>query len=226
MKTTTEFAPAYTYLTVELDEGEAIKVEPGAMATQQGLEMHTGMSGGGLMGKLRRVVAGESFFVNTFTGGPGGGWIGIAPTLPGDMKSFELEPGQNLFIQGGSFLASDLNVELDTKFQGMRGLFSGENLFFLRAYVERGAGIVYCNCFGAIKELPVSGDQELVVDTGHLVAFTDGVDYTIGKIGGLVSLIGGGEGLVMKFRGEGKVWIQTRTIATLADQLNPLISKN
>ena len=67
MKTTTEFAPAYTYLTVELDEGEAIKVEPGAMATQQGLEMHTGMSGGGLMGKLRRVVAGESFFVNTFT---------------------------------------------------------------------------------------------------------------------------------------------------------------
>ena len=65
-----------------------------------------------------------------------------------------------------------------------------------------------------------------MVDTGHLVAFTDGVEYSIGKVGGLVSLIGGGEGLVMKFRGEGKVWVQTRTIATLADLLNPLISKN
>ena len=226
MKVTTEFAPAYTYMTVELDQGEAIKVEPGAMATSQGVEMQTGMTGGGLFGKVRRMVAGESFFVNTFTGGAGGGWLGIAPTLPGDMKSFDLEPGQNLFIQGGSFLASNLNVELDTKFQGMRGLFSGENLFFLRAYVERDTGTVYCNCFGAIKELTVSGDQELVVDTGHLVAFTDGVDYSIGKVGGLVSLIGGGEGLVMKFRGEGKVWVQTRTIATLADQLNPLISKN
>ncbi len=226
MRVTTEFDPAYTYMTVELGQGESIKVEPGAMATSQGVEMQTGMTGGGLFGKVRRMVAGESFFVNTFTGGAGGGWVGIAPTVPGDMKSFELEPGQDLFIQGGSFLASDLNVELDTKFQGMRGMFSGENLFFLRAYVERGAGTVYCNCFGAIKELSVSGDQELVVDTGHLVAFTDGVDYSIGKVGGLVSLIGGGEGLVMKFRGEGKVWVQTRTIATLADQLNPFISKN
>ena len=226
MKVTTEFDPAYTYMTVELGQGESIRVEPGAMATSQGVEMQTGMTGGGLFGKVRRMVAGESFFVNTFTGGAGGGWVGIAPTVPGDMKPFDLEPGQDLFIQGGSFLASDMNVELDTKFQGMRGMFSGENLFFLRAYVERGAGTVYCNCFGAIKELSVSGDQELVVDTGHLVAFTDGVDYSIGKVGGLVSLIGGGEGLVMKFRGEGKVWVQTRTIATLADQLNPFISKN
>lgn len=226
MKVTTEFDPAYTYMTVELDQGESIKVEPGAMATSQGVEMHTGMTGGGLFGKVRRMVAGESFFVNTFTGGPSGGWIGIASTMPGDMKSFDIEPGQNLYIQGGSFLASDLNVELDTKFQGMRGMFSGENLFFLRAYTERGTGTIYCNCYGAIKELTVSGDQELVVDTGHLVAFTDGVEYSIGKVGGLVSLIGGGEGLVMKFRGEGKVWVQTRTIATLADLLNPLISKN
>ncbi len=226
MKVTSEFSPAYTYMTVELDEGESIKVEPGGMATQQGVEMHTGMSGGGLFGRVRRMVAGESFFVNTFTAGPGGGWVGIAPNLPGDMKSFDLQPGENLYIQGGSFLASDVNVELDTKFQGMRGLFSGENLFFLRAYVERGPGTVFCNCYGAIKELTVSGDQELVVDTGHLVAFTDGVDYSIGRVGGLVSLIGGGEGLVMKFRGEGKVWVQTRTIATLADVLNPFISKN
>ena len=226
MKVTTEFAPAYSFLTMELDEGEAIRVEPGAMATQQNLDLQTGMSGGGFFGKLRRMAAGESFFVNTFTASRGGGFIGIAPTVPGDIKAFDLEPGQNLFIQGGSFLASNMNVELDTKFQGMRGVFSGENLFFLRAYVEQDTGTVYCNCFGAIKELSISGDDELVVDTGHLVAFTEGVEYTIGKVGGLVSLIGGGEGLVMKFRGNGKVWIQTRTIATLADQLNPFISTN
>ena len=49
--------------------------------------------------------------------------------------------------------------------------------------------------------------------------FTDDVEYSIGKVGGLRSLIGGGEGLVMKFRGSGQVWIQTRNLASLAEKI-------
>ena len=69
--------------------------------------------------------------------------------------------------------------------------------------------------------MAVIPNQELVVDTGHLVAFTSEVDYSIGKVGGLRALLAGGEGLVMKFKGSGHVWIQTRNLTSLAEKLIP-----
>ena len=223
MRTAVEFEHSYAMLTVILEPGESIKAEPGAMVAQQGVAMKTGSAGGGVFGGLRRMMGGESFFINTFTGEGGGGQVCLAPGTPGDIGSFELRPGENLFIQGSSFLACTENVQTDSQFQGFRGFFSGESLFFLRAYAERGQGTVYYNSYGAIKQLPVEPGQELVVDTGHLVAFTDDVDYSIGKVGGLRSLIGGGEGLVMKFRGNGQVWVQTRNLNSLADRIAPFL---
>ena len=224
MKSTIEFSPSYTLLTVELAPGESIKAEPGAMAAQQGVEMKTGMGGGGLFGGFKRMLASESFFVNTFTAGPNGGWVSLAPPAPGDIQSFELQPGQNLYIQGSSFLGCTENVQTDAKFQGAKGMFSGEKIFFLRASTEDGQpGTVYYDSYGAIKEMQVDFGQELVVDTGHVVAFTDDVNYSIGKVGGLGSLIAGGEGLVMKFNGNGRVWIQTRTLNALMDKLAPFL---
>ena len=224
MRTTVEFNPSYSLLTIDLDAGESIKAEPGAMVAQQGVDMRTGMGGGGgLFGGIRRMMGGESFFVNTFTAERSGGWVSLAPPAPGDIGEFDLMPGTNLFIQSSSFLASTGNVQLDSQFQGFRGFFSGESLFFLRAFAERGAGTVYYNSFGAIKEVAVVPGEELVVDTGHLVAFSDDVDYSIGKVGGIRSLIGGGEGLVMRFRGNGQVWVQTRNLAALAEKLTPFL---
>jgi uncharacterized protein (TIGR00266 family) len=193
------------------------------MVTQQSVEMKTGSSGGGLFGGFRRMLGGESFFINTFTADRGGGQISLAPSTPGDIGSFPLEPGKNLFIQSSSFLACTENVRTDSQFQGFRGFFSGESLFFLRAFSEGGSGEVFYNSYGAIKRMPVEPGKELVVDTGHLVAFTDDVEYSIGKVGGLRSLIGGGEGLVMKFRGSGHVWIQTRNLASLAEKIVPFL---
>ena len=116
-------------------------------------------------------------------------------------------------------------MQTDSKFQGFRGAFSGESLFFIRAFATEGAGTVFYNSYGAIKEVAVEPGKELVVDTGHLVAFNEDVDYSIGKVGGIRSLIAGGEGLVMKFRGDGHVWIQTRNLASLADKLVPFLPK-
>ena len=224
MRSAVEFDPSYSLLTISLDPGESIKAEPGAMVAQKGVEMKTGMGGGGgLFGGIRRMMGGESFFVNTFTADATGGWVSLAPPAPGDIGEFSLEPGKNLFIQSSSFLAGTGSVQVDSQFQGFRGFFSGESLFFLRAYAERELGIVFYNSYGAIKEVQVVPGEELVVDTGHLVAFSDDVEYSIGKVGGIRSLIAGGEGLVMKFRGSGSVWIQTRNLASLADKLAPFL---
>jgi len=225
MRTTIEFDPSYSLLTVELDPGESIKAETGAMVAQTGVDMKTGMGGGGLFGGIRRMIGGESFFLNTFTGERSGGWVSLAPPSPGDIGSFDLQPGTNLFIQSSSFLACTENVQTDTQFQGFRGFFSGESLFFIRSYAERGSGTVFYNSYGAIKQVPVTPGQELVVDTGHLVAFSDDVEYSVGKVGGIGSLIAGGEGLVMRFRGNGHVWVQSRNLASLADKLMPFLPK-
>ena len=225
MKANVEFDPSYSLLTVELEPGESVKAETGAMVAQAGVSMKTGMGGGGLFGGIRRMIGGESFFLNTFTGEGPGGWVSLAPPSPGDIGSFDLLPGDNLFIQSSSFLACSESVQTDTQFQGFRGFFSGESLFFIRAYAETGSGTVFYNSYGAIKQVPVIPGEELVVDTGHLVAFSDDVEYSIGKVGGIGSLIAGGEGLVMKFRGNGHVWVQTRNLASLADKLVPFLPK-
>ena len=100
-------------------------------------------------------------------------------------------------------------------------MLSGESVFFIRAFTQAGAGRVYYNSYGAVKQIPIQPGQVVTVDTGHVVAFTEGVDYQIGKVGGLKSLAFGGEGLVMHFSGQGTVWIQTRNIGAFAGLLAP-----
>jgi uncharacterized protein (TIGR00266 family) len=221
-----EFRPAFTLMTAHLEPSESIKVEPGAMVAQSSdVSVSTGRatSGGLMKGLFKAVTGGESFFVNTYTAGNSGGWISMAPSAPGDISTFDLAPGENLFMQGGAFMACSPNVETDTKFQGAKSLISREGAFFLRAFSQSGSGQVFYTAYGAIKEIEVRLDAPIVVDNGHLVAFTEGVTYGVAPSGGLKTTVFGGEGLVLQFSGAGKVWIQTRNIESLADRLIPFM---
>ncbi|MFC3114796.1 TIGR00266 family protein [Cellvibrio fontiphilus] len=196
-----EGRPDYAFLTVQIPANETLKVEASAMATMDThLEMKTKLKGG-----FGRFLTGESLFLNEFKATKGAGEIGIAPGTPGDMVHQYLE-GQTLFIQNSAFVAATMGVNLETKWQGMlKGFFSGESFFLIRA---SGQGDLWFNSYGAIIEIDVEDDY--VVDTGNIVAFTDGMQYEITKVGGYKSLFFSGEGFVCRFRGQGKVWIQTR----------------
>tara|TARA_B100001741_G_scaffold128594_1_gene106009 strand:- start:1104 stop:1772 length:669 start_codon:yes stop_codon:yes gene_type:complete len=216
-------------MTANLAPGEKIKVEPGAMVAQSdGLEMKTGMgSGGGLGGfmksMMKSALGGESFFVNTYTAGPSGGWISLAPSSPGDIETFDMEPGQSFYMQGGAFMASTINVDTSTKFQGAKSLFSREGAFFLRAEAADVPGKVFFTSYGAMKEIEVTPDKPIKIDNGHVVAFSEGLNYQISKVKGLGSFFFGGEGFTLDFHGSGSVWIQTRNIQSLANQLIPFL---
>ena len=82
---------------------------------------------------------------------------------------------------------------------------------------------MFFHSYGALREIALEPGRDLVVDTGHLVAFTGGVDYSIGRVGGIRSIIGGGEGLVMQMRGSGSVWVQTRNLLSLAAWMSSLL---
>lgn len=202
-----EGRPDYAFLTVQLPANQTLKVEASAMATMDThLKMKTKLRGG-----LGRFLTGESIFVNEFTAENAPGEIGIAPGAPGDLGHVYLGGSDVIYLQNSAFVACDPRVTLETKWQGLvKGFFSGESLFLIRA---SGEGDLWFNTYGGLIELDVDG--EYVVDTGNIVAFTHGLDYSIGKVGGYKSLFFSGEGLVCRFKGKGRVWIQTRTTGAL-----------
>jgi uncharacterized protein (TIGR00266 family) len=204
-----QYRPSHTLATAHLEPGESVRAEASAMVSMtRNLTIQTdGPSRGGLLKSFKRaMLGGETFFTNTFTARGTAGHVTLAPTLSGDMTVVELRAGAPLFIQGSSYVAAPDSVDLDTRWQGMKGFFSGESLFFLEA---SGSGPVLINAFGAIEKLELDGD--LIVDTGHLVAFSSGIQYEITKASkGWIASYLSGEGLVLQMRGRGQVYLQSR----------------
>ena len=196
-----ECKPDFSFLTVQVPASQTLKVEASAMATMStNMVMKTKMKGG-----LSRFLGGENIFINEFTAQAGPAEIGIAPGSPGDMDHVFMDGSSEIFLQSSAYVASSMNVDVDSKWQGFKGFFSGEGLFLLRC---TGQGDLWFNTYGAMIEVPVDGNY--VVDTSHVVAFTSGLEYNVESVGGLKSLFLSGEGLVCRFHGQGKVWIQTR----------------
>lgn len=215
--------PSYAMARISLDSGESMISEPGAMVSMDShLKIDTrtpakkdeGMMTGFLKG-LARMVGGESFFQNTFTAEGAPGHITIAPKHVGDIATYELSEGKALMMQSTAFLGSGPNVELDTSWGGASSFFGGEGMFMLKAH---GTGPIIFNSFGAIKEIDIS--DGFVVDTGHIVAFEDTLEFNVTRFGGgFIASILGGEGLVCTFKGSGKLWIQTRNPAGFGEAL-------
>jgi len=205
------YNPAHSLAIAHLNPGESVRAEASAMVTMSsGITTSTSMNhraGGGLVGALKRgVLGGESFFQNLFTAVGPNAQVGLAPKLCGSMVVHELSGAGDLFIQGSSYVAAPESVSLDTKWQGFRGFLSGESLFFLRA---SGHGPVLVNAFGAIERFELDGEH--IIDTGHLVAFTEGIEYSIDKAAdGWIGSFLSGEGFVLRMRGRGTVYLQSR----------------
>jgi uncharacterized protein (TIGR00266 family) len=217
---TIEHSPAYAALTLRLRAGQTMIVESGAMAAMDASITMKSKMKGGLMGGLGRMLGGESLFLSEFTAEGKAGDLVLAPGVPGDIQHYLLDGQRSLMVQSAGFVAADPSVTIDTQFQGFKGFFSGESLFLLRM---NGQGNLWFSSYGAVIEVPVDGDY--VVDTGYVVAFEDSLQYSVEMLGGL-SLRGfktgifGGEGLVCRFRGNGRVWIQSRQIYPLVNFLH------
>jgi len=207
--------PSSSLLKLTLDAGEEVIAETGAMVFMNGVKLKTETKGG-LFGGLKRMIGGESFFINRFVAERSNSVLGLAPPYQGDIVPIELKT--TLYAQSGAFLAGTADIDISAKWGGAKTFFAGEGLILLKI---TGVGDVFLSSFGGIEELEVDG--EMVVDTGHIVAFEDTLDFTVSRAGGLKATLLSGEGLVAKFRGRGKVWIQTRSISDYIGWLSSLI---
>ena len=216
------YRPSYSLGVIRLGPNEEIRVEGGAMVSMsQGVTVETKATGGILKSLARSVLAGESFFQNTFRAPASGGEVTVAPALPGDLFVLELR-NESLLVQSGSYVASEAGVNLDTKWGGAKTFFASEGLIMLRA---SGTGKLLLSSFGAIHEVNLEAGQTYTVDTGHLVAFTEGIGFKVRRVGGLKSTIFSGEGLVVDLTGPGRVLLQTRSTDAFLSWLIPKLPK-
>ena len=212
------YSPSFALGVITLPPGGEVKAEAGAMTSMSGgVDIETKAQGGMLAGLKRSVLGGESFFINTFRA-PSGGELTVSPTLPGDIVHMPLNGSRALMVQSGSWLASDAGVQVDTKWGGGRTFFSGEGLFLLRC---TGAGDMIVSSFGAIERRDLAHGEVLKIDTGHIVAFEEGLGYQVNKVGGWKSTLLSGEGLVATITGPGSLWMQTRSPADFVGWLIP-----
>ena len=218
MKISLMHQPGNTAAKVELERGETCTAESGAMIAMSGnmgVTTTTHRKGkGGVLKALKRMIAGESMFLNHFepSSGPGEVWFGAA--LAGDMMVYNLD-NESLIVQGGSFMACEKDVEIDLGWQGFKSILSGESVFWLNM---NGRRQVLLNSFGAIY--PVEVDGEYIVDSGHIVAFNETLDFKITKAGkSWIHSYLGGEGLVCKFIGKGTLWCQSHNPSSFGHNL-------
>ncbi len=218
-KITGELMPA---LDITLTQGEQIYTQSGGMAWMDpSIKMDTNMKGG-LMKGLGRMFTGESLFMVTYSCTAGQGTITFVPTMPGTILPFDVT-NTHIICQKSAFLCAEPNVTLDVVFTKklMAGMFGGEGFMLQKI---SGSGMVFLEASGLILERTLAPGEVILVDTGHVVAFEQQVNYEVQTVKGFTNVFFGGEGLFLtKLTGPGKVYLQTMTVQSLAEKIIPFI---
>jgi len=209
---------------VHLEPGERFVSDAGAMIRASAnidIDVTTGGRGqGGILGGLGRLLTGDTFFLSTYEvtdGRPGE--VGLAPTHMGEVREVSVSSDEAWLCAGGSFLGAAGTLALETRFQGLKGLLGGESLSLLRV---SGSGSLLVSALGMLTGMEIDG--ELIVDTGHVVAFTESLAYRIDKVGGgWINTWLTGEGFVMRFSGKGRIILQSHNPTRFGRQLGPLL---
>ena len=221
------------FVKIELDPGEAVVGEAGAMMyLEDGLQMQTifgdgspQQQQGGFMGTLlnagKRLLTGESLFMTVFSNqGQGKKKAAFAAPYPGKIIALHLqELGGELLAQKDSFLCAAKGVQLGIAFTRRfgAGLFGGEGFILQRL---TGDGWAFVHAGGTLEEKTLAPGETLRVDTGCIVAMQPSVDYDIQLAGGVKTVLFGGEGLFLAtLRGPGKVWLQSLPFSRLASRI-------
>ena len=212
---------------VNLNKGETMYTQSGAMAWQSDkIEMKTNTKGG-LMKGLGRALAGDSLFMNTYTAEDNNQLIAFAATVPGAVMPIELTENHPGFIaQKGAFLCAEEGVNLKVSFKKKlsAGLFGGEG-FILQDISGKGTVFLEIDGDKVVKEL--APGEVIKVDTGNVVAFEKTVQYEVETVKGIKNIFFGGEGLFLtKLTGPGKIILQTQNFHDFAGEIIALMPKN
>ena len=202
-----------------LENGEAMITERGSMSWMSpNMKMET-TSNGGIGKALGRMFAGEAIFQNRYTAEGGNGMIAFASSFPGEIRAWDVTPGNEVIVQKAGFLAAEANVELSVFFQKKlgAGFFGGEGFIMQRL---SGHETAFLEFDGHVVEYNLQPGQQIVVDTGYLAAMDATCSMEIKPVPGLINMVFGGEGVFNTLiTGPGRVWLQTMPISGVAAEI-------
>ena len=202
-----------------LEEGEVMITERGSMSWMSpNMKMET-TSNGGIGKALGRMFAGEAIFQNRYTAMGGNGMIAFASSFPGQIRTWDVRPGNEVIVQKAGFLAAEESVELSVFFQKKlgAGLFGGEGFIMQRL---SGQGTAFLEFDGHVVEYNLQPGHQIVVDTGYLAAMDATCSMEIKTVPGIKNMVFGGEGVFNTLiTGPGRVWLQTMPISGVAAEI-------
>ncbi|MGC8571448.1 MAG: TIGR00266 family protein [Caldivirga sp.] len=201
---------------VVMGNGEGIYGEGGHLLYKTPTVGITARATGGILAGLKRAVTGASFFVLELTGP---GEAAFAGSTPGKVIQVPLGDGESIMAEHGSFLFAENTVKYDASLTHLSvGLFGGEGLFLAKF---TGPGNVFLHGTGYVHMIQLEDGVEMNVEAGHLLAFDAGMQYTVKRVGGLRTMLLGGEGLFfVNVKGPGRVWVRSISLAALASALS------
>lgn len=202
-----------------LEDGETMITESGSMSWMSpNMKMET-TSNGGVGKAIGRMFAGEKLFQNRYTAENGNGMIAFASSFPGQIRTWDVAPGNEVIVQKSGFLAAESSVELSVFFQKKlgAGLFGGEGFIMQKL---SGQGTAFLEFDGHVVEYNLQIGQQIIVDTGYLAAMDATCNMEIKSVPGLKNIVFGGEGLFNTLiTGPGRVWLQTMPISNVAGEI-------
>ena len=207
----------------QLQDGETMITERGSMVWMTpNLEMQT--SGGGLGRMFSRAISGESMFQNRYTA-RGAGMIAFGSSFPGKILPLQVDGSHRMILQKSAFLAAEEGVELSIHFNKKlgAGFFGGEGFIMQKL---SGRGMAFAEVDGELVEYHLEAGQQMVVDTGNVLAYEEDVLMEIHQVPGLKNKLLGGEGIFnTTLTGPGSIWLQTMPISSVAGALLPFLPK-
>jgi uncharacterized protein (TIGR00266 family) len=211
------YKPAFAAIFLTLNPGDRLIAEAGAMLSMAAkLSMTTQFSGGLIPALLKKFFGGESLFVNEFSNSTQQALeLVLSQSTIGDIVAIELK-GNEICFQPGAYIAHTPGIQMSVQWAGFSSWLAGEGLFKLKL---SGNGLVFFGGYGGVSQRRVDG--EFIVDSGHLVAYDPGIKMNLRLAGGLVGSVTSGEGLVNRLSGQGRIYLQSRSVDSLVRFVRP-----
>lgn len=207
-------------LIINLELGEKLITEGGAMSWMSGnMKMDT-TSGGGVGKVFGRMFSGEALFHNVYEPMGKEGMIAIASKFPGAIKPLEITPSNPVIIQKRVFLACEPTVELSMHLQNKigTGLFGGEGFIMQKL---TGNGLAFIEIDGYEKTYELASDEEMIISTSYLVAMSMTCSLNVKTVGTVKNALLGGEGIFNAVvKGPGMVIMQSMPVSNLTRGLS------
>jgi uncharacterized protein (TIGR00266 family) len=216
-------------LEVELQPGQKVVSEGGEMSWMtDSVRMTTSTSGAGqsgVMGVLKRAVAGGTIFMSEYHTEGTAGTVAFATKMPGEIRPVAIGPGREYMVSRHGFLAGTENVKLAIGFQQKlgAGVFSGNGFILQRL---SGQGVAWVGLSGELVEYTLQPGETIHVHPGHIGIFDASVSFDIEMVKGIKNMLFGADSIfLVRMTGPGIVWLQTLPLPNLAHALSPFLER-